>query len=495
MIDGDSVIFEDAIQSIITHFSVQENECLISIQSICSDLDNEEANRNREFDEIDGCLPIIFNEIEVLSKEIEEKIKNKKERFNIFDCLTKHHLEQLHTNFICYLLNVKKEHDCGDLFLNAFIDCIKEDDLEIRECIKSVNLKTSKTQTFSPFFIGQANENSEFSGSIDIFLKIPTTDPLVPFLNIVIENKIWAIEQSTQIKRYTSYCEDLQRKNNEKYLVLYLTLDGKESQESGGMTYHCISYKSTIIKWISNILKQVDNYPLVHSGILFYKKMIENKVLHIPSNPVTMELKKILTKDENQLMLKYWKEVQAAVVEIRNDTRTLFFEKVISKLGHKYKVVAVQVAWKQISSADIWKGSSRGFNIIDDQYSYRINDIDRVVVCVEHNWDSLYCGLNCVKFKDDSAFGVEEISTIAISKQISEIMQRKFDQTCSVGGNYWILQNHYFPLDKGLKFVDDSLNYYFVSQMDEIVNEFVAHLETYLTAWNETIEEISKPQK
>ena len=490
MIDEDSEKIDDSIQPIITHFSIRENEFLTSLQSICSDLFNEETSRTREFDEIDSRLPIIFNQIETLSIELGEKIKNKKERFNVFDCLTKHHLEQLHTNFIGYLLNVNKEHDCDDLFLKIFIECIKEDDSEIREYIESVGLRTSKTQIIPQIYLGRSTENSEFSGFIDIFLKIPTTDPLVPFLNIAIENKIWAVEQTAQIKRYTSYCEDLQRKNNEKYLVLYLTLDGKESQESGGMTYHCISYKSTIIKWINNILQQVVDYPIVHSGISFYKKMIENKVLHIPSNPITMELKDILIKNENQLMLKYWKEVQAAVVEIRNHTRKLFFEKVISTLGKKYKVVAVHGVKQQINNSEIWKAPGRGFNIIDERYP--INDIDRVVVCVQHNWDSIFYGLNSIKYKDDRVIGVNETSTIVKSKQIEEIMQMKLDKTYNVNEKHWFLTKNYFPLEKSIRFDDDSLNYYFVTQMDEIVNEFVGQLETYLTAWKETIEEISK---
>ena len=79
----------------------------------------------------------------------------------MFDCLTKHHLEQLHTNFIAYLLKVDETHDSGDVFLKEFIEVLKDENSQIRESIHDLSLNYAASKTYKQKFIGFKKRNPE----------------------------------------------------------------------------------------------------------------------------------------------------------------------------------------------------------------------------------------------------------------------------------------------------------------------------------------------
>jgi len=127
----------------------------------------------------------IFNEIDrIIIKNTAEQ-KRKRSRFSVFECLTRHHLEDLHSKFLPYLLNPLESHDFGDLFLPLFIETIQENP-DICSEFKNGELDLPNARLVREKFIG-CSYDTDFYGFIDIFISTNKLD-------IVIENKIKAIE-------------------------------------------------------------------------------------------------------------------------------------------------------------------------------------------------------------------------------------------------------------------------------------------------------------
>jgi len=83
---------------------------------------------------------------------------------------------------------------------------------------------------------------------------------------IVIENKIYAPEQKNQLLRYQ------QRYSQAK--ILYLTLDGEESQEKN-IIYHRISYKEHILNWVEKCIELATDKPIVREMLVHYSFLIK----------------------------------------------------------------------------------------------------------------------------------------------------------------------------------------------------------------------------
>ena len=93
---------------------------------------------------------------------------------------------------------------------------------------------------------------------------------------IIIENKIYAIDQYHQLLRYNNYGKQRFPKG---FKLIYLTLDGHEaSKDSLGdneIDYHCISYKGHILNWLSKCVMLAYDKPLVRETISQYITLIK----------------------------------------------------------------------------------------------------------------------------------------------------------------------------------------------------------------------------
>ena len=154
--------------------------------------------------------------------------------------------ENFHSKFITFLLNPKKQHDCGNNFLKLFIDILNDK-------IKSENLKLSSL-VLDDYKEAKAEAGSISGGRVDI--RLFNTDKNRS-KNIIIENKINAGDQWAQLARYY--------KDYPCSTIVYLTLLGKsassyslnyQNKKLDEKDYLIISYKEDIRKW----LNQCQNY-------------------------------------------------------------------------------------------------------------------------------------------------------------------------------------------------------------------------------------------
>ena len=239
----------------------------------------------------------ILNQVRIVSRKIKEQRKEKFERgenYNIFNDLGFMSDEvHLHSMFLANLLNPKGSHGQRGKFLEAFLKMLQKsfpaisaDSLELDTAIASVEVEK---------YIGRQTDSE--GGRIDIYL----TDGKH---SIIIENKIYAVDQYHQMLRYWNYGMSQKGDDTEKsFVLIYLTLDGcSPSKDSLGEDLKendivCLSYKSDIRGWLDRCVELASRTPLVRETINQYISTIDILTNNVMED--NKELLDILSKEEN----------------------------------------------------------------------------------------------------------------------------------------------------------------------------------------------------
>lgn len=170
----------------------------------------------------------------------------------------------LHSNFIASLLDPNGDHYKGDLFLKLFLETCGIDDFSI---------DTSRATVFKEF------------KHIDIYISDGKK-------HIILENKVYAKDQPTQIARYIETIKGEKAEEKDIY-VLYLHPDGDLPKEKslGGyklnqdktklvkcssiINFKVISYGKEILEWIDRCKNEVSNITDLNVFLSQYKDVIE----------------------------------------------------------------------------------------------------------------------------------------------------------------------------------------------------------------------------
>ena len=165
----------------------------------------------------------------------------------------------LHSNFIASLLDPNGDHYKGDLFLKLFLETCGIDDFSI---------DTSRATVFKEF------------KHIDIYISDGKK-------HIILENKVYAKDQPTQIARYIEAIKKEGAEDEDIY-VLYLHPDGKLPDNQSFGDYHAkllgenpsikfkvISYSKEILEWIDRCKNEVSNITDLNVFLSQYKDVIE----------------------------------------------------------------------------------------------------------------------------------------------------------------------------------------------------------------------------
>lgn len=170
----------------------------------------------------------------------------------------------LHSNFIASLLDPNGDHYKGDLFLKLFLETCGIDDFSI---------DTSRATIFKEF------------KHIDIYISDSKK-------HIILENKVYAKDQPTQIARYIKAIKKEGAEDEDIY-VLYLHPDRELPKENslGGyklnqdntklekdgssINFKVISYGKEILEWIDRCKNEVSNLTDLNVFLSQYKDVIE----------------------------------------------------------------------------------------------------------------------------------------------------------------------------------------------------------------------------
>ncbi len=236
-----------------------------------------------------GDLEELLSKIDgVWKKEQAHQIEllDRGEKYNIFNILGMATKEvRLHSAFIANLLNPKGEHGCGDLFLTNFLTLVLKQQIPHK-------FKTKEIQCYVEYYIGPAS--GEYGGRIDILVQDST-------YALIIENKIYAKDQTNQLKRYDHYG----KQSGKKYHLVYLTLFGNDAGEHSSSdveNYLRCSYEKDILDWLTKCHNFVKDKPKVVETLKQYIEVIEELTYQKMNDPSTKKVAELAIDHLDQVV-------------------------------------------------------------------------------------------------------------------------------------------------------------------------------------------------
>lgn len=179
--------------------------------------------------------------------------------FNIFRLLGVAHDEvRTHSALLANLLDPHGSHAQGTLFLERFLICCNKMFPELPA--PSIPITAGRWTVRTEFMTPQ--------GILDIVLSSSRLSHLY-----VIENKVWAMEQTDQLTRYDGWLK--QQSQYAHRALFYLTPDGRPSLTSGDAPYYRLSYRAHIVPWLEETLAEVEA-PHVVETLKQYLKVIND---------------------------------------------------------------------------------------------------------------------------------------------------------------------------------------------------------------------------
>jgi len=218
----------------------------------------------------------LLNEVQTIYQSYSKVAESTGENFNIFSVLQIEHYEvTTHSRFIAELLNPNGCHGQKAKFLNKFLEILK------------IKLNSDNAQVFTEYYIGEINEVYTSGGRVDI---------LVKFLNnqvIVIENKIYAIDQKNQLLRYRNMFPD--------GIIIYLSLskDNKTDKEQSDDHFIKIYYETDIIEWLEDCRMISVSNPILRETLSQYINLIKKLTNQNFFKQMNQEIVSRVLKDEN----------------------------------------------------------------------------------------------------------------------------------------------------------------------------------------------------
>lgn len=343
-----------------------------------------------------------------IQEKYDEIAKITGENFNIFSVIKMESKEvRTHSAFIGELLNPKGTHGLKDEPLKIFVGLLnskfKETDIKNAEAKSNEDkFKIDKESAFTTVekYIGFTNEDKTEGGRIDIIIEDKNKNA------IIIENKIYAIEQTNQLIRYNNYS-----KNSP---ILYLTLDGASPTSAEGLEennhYYNISYKEHIKEWLELCLKEAVEFPMLREIIKQYLYLIKKLTGQTINNKMRT---KIVEKMEKEIEASF--EIANNISELKKGLYYNFFEKL--------KKYAIEKGMKYDDQC-LKNSSEYGIYLTPNNWDSKLYQIG---VFFETDYSGLYIGL---------WYGNNEIDEKTKIKEIFLNNDPRFESN-----EYWIWKN------------------------------------------------------
>jgi len=404
----------------------------------------------------------LLTHVSAIGKKYENIAEITGENFNVFKILRFTTNEaRTHSAFLAELLNPNGSHSKGKVFLVEFIEMLKTKPLGCTDnnnenFFKSEFNIENRIKVKVEHKIGNTSESE--GGYIDILL----TDNLQH--KIVIENKIYATDQKSQLLRYHKFAPFAP--------LVYLTLDGRppskystnydngeDCKNDGDNEVEKkvirISYKTDILEWLQNCKKHTVDLPLLRETLSQYIHLIkyltgqtmENKekeelisgiinnkhyleaLVKLSENNLWNETKKnILLKLENQLLGEngIWKDLE--MLKESEDP---------NKDGIPENFWFYKTDWKYciyFRFGKTFDDISFGIDVIDSKVTFRERSVkdefkNNMGVCIEDDdwiWKSEFIEYNDMSWYDVTIKGrklfLDKITEII--KQVGDLMKK-----------------------------------------------------------------------
>lgn len=195
----------------------------------------------------------LLQNISTINREYDKKSEKSGENFNVFSVMNMEHSEvNTHSAIIGELLNPNGSHGQEGVFLKLFIDEIKKtfgSEIENKHINKLKDFDTLVKENICERTISLGiNWENVTGGRIDLIVEDHKQI-------LIIENKLYAIDQPLQLIRYDNYAKT----KGKEYHILYLTLFGKKLEKE---------------EKLDGIIR---GYNFIHTEISKYNKIKEEK--------------------------------------------------------------------------------------------------------------------------------------------------------------------------------------------------------------------------
>ena len=268
------------------------------------------------------------------------------ESFNVFKLCGVNHYETMHSRIVADFLNPQGLHGMGDVFLSKFFEIIK------------IDLPVSSA-------VEVTTELSFNDGRCDIVLR--NRRPHDEWV-VIIENKIYANEQRSQMPRYWSWIKQLPARDDKSRKLVFLTLDGHSSETAKdvpGLAERviCVSYRDKIREWLDEAVKISAEHPFVRESLRQYKKLIESLTYQKKEEEIMKELKKrcLSNADTYDTVMK----IAASAEGIRSAVA----EQILLRVNKRIANECPGLRAISTSSVDGRKYSGFGFSLVDSPVS------------------------------------------------------------------------------------------------------------------------------
>lgn len=244
---------------------------------------------------------LLLREISSITQSFNRVKSISGEAYNLFSILDVRTDEVgTHSRFMAHLLDPRETHGMGTQFLRAFpgIDQIGD-------------FRADQVRVETEYYVGPINKTRTEGGRIDILVQIGSK-------YLLIENKIYASDQSNQLLRYRNAFPDA--------LIYYLTLygDGSTDADNKGVSYECLSYADSIIEWLEDCQKLAYSKPLLRETIAQYINLIKDLTNQNANSKMTEAIiSKIL---ENDASFEAFAALNKVQDKLRNE---VFYSKVL----------------------------------------------------------------------------------------------------------------------------------------------------------------------
>ena len=268
---------------------------------------------------IENFFHDLFAAYEQQKRYHDERVKNG-DYFNVFNVLGLSTNEtRTHSAFLAELLNPYGSHGMGDLFLKRFLTYTHIEDLHLDTQNAYVEVERS---------IGEIDEDYEHGGRIDIIVESTGGK------GIIIENKIYAVDQPKQLVRYHNYAESTYG----DYRLLYLSLDkgeasidstrGNNVQLVAGEDYLSVTYRNEILTWLCDCLEELPQNKVVFIILKQYIDLLKQLTYQMEENNIVLD---VLKKEENwACTLEVLKNADSWKEEVWNEFANILKERVNS---------------------------------------------------------------------------------------------------------------------------------------------------------------------
>jgi hypothetical protein len=255
-------------------------------------------------------LKNLLQNVAMIQKKYDDLAEYSGEHYNVFDILGVRTNELSHSAILTNLLDTKGKHGQKDVFLELFLDIIKPrlENSKYKDHINS--FVTKKARAKKEISIGGINYETAEGGRVDIVISSGNE-------HIVIENKIYAVDQDQQLLRYNNHY-----KNDP---ILYLTLKGDEPSETSkgslilGVDFICVSYKDDITNWLEKCIKEMVNKPIIRETLNQYLFLIKSLTNQSNNNKMSEEIRNLIDEENVDSIVVLNNELRNIITEIRRE--------------------------------------------------------------------------------------------------------------------------------------------------------------------------------